>query len=85
MQVELFCTNCGCSLVASPETPGVEILNQMADHGPWLVLGDGETFEDMIFNTLLDSGSICCEECGEAMNVTEETLGQMTMELLGSW
>ena len=37
----------------------------MADDGPWYALGDGETFEDMIFNTLVGCGRIRCSECGE--------------------
>jgi hypothetical protein len=63
----------------------MEVLDQMAETGPWLALGDGETFEDMIFNTLLSCGNIRCAECGENVHVTEETLGQLTMEVLGSW
>ncbi len=64
---------------------GAEVLDRMADDGPWYALGDGETFEDMIFNTLLSCGNIRCVECGARVNVTEESLGQLTMEVLGSW
>ena len=60
-------------------------VKRMAEEGPWYALGDGETFEDMIFSTLFSCGHIRCSECGEAVNVTEETLGQLTMEVLGSW
>jgi len=57
----------------------------MAEDGPWYALGDGETFEDMIFNTVFSNGEIRCSECGEPVHVTEESLGQLSMEVLGSW
>ena len=70
---------------AAPETPAVEVLDRMAEGGPWYALGDGETFEDMIFSTLFACGCDSCRgECGEAVGVTEESLGQLTMEVLGS-
>ncbi len=85
MQVELFCPNCCCRFAASPETPAAEVLDRMAEEGPWYALGDGETFEDMIFTTLFDRGTIRCSECGESVVVSEESLGQLAMEVLGSW
>ncbi len=85
MQVELYCPQCCCRFAASPETPAGEVLDRMAEDGPWYALGDGETFEDMIFTPLFACGHIRCSECGEAAHVTEETLGQLTMEVLGSW
>jgi hypothetical protein len=57
----------------------------MADEGPWYALGDGETFEDMIFSTLFSHGAIRCADCGECATVTEESLGQLALEVLGSW
>ena len=56
MQVELYCPNCGCSFAAEPDTPAAEVLDRMAEEGPWYALGDGETFEDMIFTTLFARG-----------------------------
>ncbi len=85
MQVELSCPRCCCRFAADPETPAVEVLDRMAEGGPWYALGDGETFEDMIFSTLFACGTIRCCECGEPVGVTEESLGQLTMEVLGSW
>jgi hypothetical protein len=85
MQVELFCTHCACRFAAAPETPAAEVLDRMADEGPWYALGDGETFEDMIFTTLLAHGDIRCSECGELASVSEASLGQLTAEVLGSW
>ncbi len=85
MQVELYCPHCGMSFVACPNTPAAEVLDRMAEEGPWYALGDGETYEDMIFSTLFACGHIRCSECGEAALVTEQSLGQLTMEVLGSW
>jgi hypothetical protein len=85
MQVELYCTNCHCRFAAPPETPAGEVAERMALEGPWYALGDGETFEDMIFNTLTADGAIDCPECGEPVHVSEESLGQLAMEVLGSW
>jgi hypothetical protein len=85
MQVELYCENCGRSFAAEPDTPAAEVLDRMADEGPWYALGDGETFEDMIFSTLFSHGTIRCSECGEPASVSEQSLGQLTMEVLGSW
>ena len=85
MQVELLCPHCSCSFAASPDAPAAEVLDRMAEEGPWYALGDGETFEDMIFSTLFACGSIRCSECGEQVSVSEQTLGQLTMEVLGSW
>lgn len=85
MQVELYCSHCACSFLASPEAPAAEVLDRMAEEGPWYALGDGETFEDMIFSTLFARGTIHCATCGEPVSVTEQSLGQLTMEVLGSW
>jgi hypothetical protein len=85
MQVELYCPHCSCRFAAAPETPAAEVLDRMASKGPWYALGDGETFEDMIFSTLFACGDIRCSECGEPAFISEESLGQLTMEVLGSW
>jgi hypothetical protein len=85
MQVEIHCPHCCSSFTAAPETPAAEVLDRMANEGPWYALGDGETFEDMIFTTLFACGAIRCSNCGDLVSVTEESLGQLTMEVLGSW
>lgn len=85
MQVELYCPNCSCCFAAEPDAPHAEVLDRMAEEGPWYALGDGETFEDMIFSTLFSCGVIRCTECGAPVSVTEQSLGQLTMEVLGSW
>lgn len=85
MQIELYCPHCECSFCASPEAPASEILDRMLDEGPWYALGDGATFEDMIFSTLFAYGNIECDICGEQAMINEESLGQLTQEVLGSW
>ena len=65
MQVELFCPQCCCRFAAEPETPAGEVLDRMASEGPWYALGDGETFEDMIFSTLFAVGDIRCADCAQ--------------------
>jgi hypothetical protein len=85
MQVELYCPHCCTSFVAEPDAPAQKVLDRMAEEGPWYALGDGETFEDMIFSTMLACGTIRCSECGEPASVSEQSLGRLTMEVLGSW
>ena len=85
MQVELYCPHCSCRFAASPETPAADVLDRMTDEGPWYALGDGETFEDMIFATLMGHGAIACPECGDPVTVNEESLGQFTREVLMQW
>lgn len=85
MQVELYCPHCLCRFAAAPETPAAEVLDRMTEEGPWYALGDGETFEDMIFSTLLSRGDVLCPECGAPVAVNEESLGQFTREVLAQW
>jgi hypothetical protein len=85
MQVELNCPHCACSFAAEPETPAPEVFERMTEKGPWYALGDGETFEDMIFTTFFAGGSIRCSDCGESVFVSEQSLGQLAMEVLGTW
>lgn len=82
MQVELYCQSCQSRFVAPPETPAVEVLEQMIDEGPWFALAEGETFEDMIFAALSSRGAICCPSCRRPVAVSEESLGDMAMSLL---
>jgi hypothetical protein len=82
MQIELCCPACSCRFVAPPETSSEEVLDRMFNDGPWYALGDGETFEDMIFTTLTDHGDIQCPQCGDPVNVSEESLGQLALTML---
>ena len=85
MQIELNCEVCGCQFRAAPETPASEVIDQMAEEGPWYALGDGQTFEDMIFSTITARGAIHCPECGEAVSVSEESLGRFALDMLTCW
>ena len=82
MQIELYCECCACRFAAPPDSSANEVTDQMFDHGPWYALGDGATFEDMIFSSLTEDGHIFCPECGEPVSVSEESLGQMSMTML---
>lgn len=85
MRVELYCEKCACCFVAHPESSAEEVLDRMFDEGPWYGLGDGETFEDMIFTALTERGDILCPDCGEPVSVHEESLNKLAMEMLAQW
>ena len=85
MQIELLCPCCACRLTAPPEASVEEVFDRMLDEGPHFSLGDGNTFEDMIFNTLLEEDAIQCPDCGEAVLVSEESISKMAMEVLAQW
>ena len=82
MQIELYCDACACRFVAPPDASSNEVTDRMFEAGPWYALGDGETFEDMIFATLSEHGHIACPECGDPVAVSEESLGRVAMSLL---
>jgi len=82
MQIELYCPECTCRFGAPPDLAADEVVERMTDEGPWYALGDGETFEDMIFTALMTRGAINCPECGRPVSVSEESLGQLAMEML---
>ena len=85
MTIDLYCPRCRRHFPASPETPAGEVLDRVAEQGPWSALGDGETFEDSIVAALTAQGANCCPRCGELVTVSQESLGRLTMELLTSW
>jgi hypothetical protein len=85
MKIELNCPSCSTSFSAPPEATSGQVVDEMFDHGPSYALGDGETFEDMIFTTLMEHGRICCPTCGDPVTVSEESLGKMAMEVLAQW
>ncbi len=85
MRVELHCPCCGYHFPAAPESPMGEVLDRLAAAGPWSALGDGETLEDLIFAALPGHGVISCPRCDEPVQVSEESLGQFTLELLHQW
>ncbi len=81
MRVELQCSSCPCRL-GTWTTP---VLERITEEGPWVALGDGETFEDRIAATLSTAYEERCPECGQPVAVSEESLGQLTQELLAQW
>ncbi len=85
MQVELFCPCCQLHFSTPLDAPGVDVLDQLTEEGPWLALGDGQTYEDAIAATLSDLGLDECPRCGAAGRVKEESLGRLTMEVLNTW
>jgi hypothetical protein len=85
MLVELSCPCCATTFTAPPGITSDEVMHRMFDGGPAYALGDGETFEDMIFTTLMEQGEIRCPTCGEPVSVSEESLGKMAMEVLERW
>jgi hypothetical protein len=85
MRIQLNCPSCSCCFGAAPDAPASEILDRMTEEGPWCAVGDGETFEDMIFARLTAHGSVRCTECGEPVDITEESLGRLTLEVLAQW
>ncbi len=85
MLVELYCPNCQRHFAASPEAPAAAVFDQATELGPWSALGDGETFEDSIAAALADRAADHCPCCGQTATVSEESLGRLTLELLGTW
>lgn len=85
MRVELRCPGCGCHFPAAPESPMGEALARLEEQGPWSALGDGETPEDMIVAAFPGCGMTPCPRCGEPVAVSEESLGQLSLELLHQW
>jgi hypothetical protein len=85
MFVELYCPSCRCRFEASPETPVAAILDRVSEEGPWAALGDGETFEDAVAASLTGRAADRCPDCGETATVSEESLGRLTLALLGTW
>ncbi len=85
MQVELRCSHCPCRFAAHPDTPAGTVLERMIEEGPWYALGDGETFEDMIFAAVTARGAIYCPECGRPVSISEESLGQLSQQVLAHW
>jgi hypothetical protein len=85
MQIELSCPVCHCHFAASPDSPAGEVLDRMAEEGPWFALGDGETFEDMIFAALTQRGVIRCPDCADPVSVSEDSLARLAQEILTCW
>ena len=85
MQIELDCPRCHCHFASDPDASAGEVWQRMTEEGPWFALGEGATFEDMIYNALTSRGVILCPDCGQAASVNEESLGRVTMDVLACW
>jgi hypothetical protein len=85
MHVELYCPSCRSHYAATPETLAAAVFDLATEQGPWNALGDGETFEDSVAAALADRAADRCPSCGEAATVSEESLGRLTLQLLGTW
>jgi hypothetical protein len=80
MEIELRCRRCPCRFSASPDTSCEEIVDRMIEEGSWFALGEGDTFEDMIFAALVKRGKIRCPECWQPVAVGESSLGRPVRE-----
>jgi hypothetical protein len=69
MQTELYCPCCQCRFRAAANTPANAIVDRMTEEGPWIALGEGETFEDMIVAALAQRGRILCPECRQVLSI----------------
>ena len=85
MQIQLHCPYCASSFTAPPEAGAQDVLDRMSREESFYALGEGETFEDMIFSTLTEEGAIRCPDCFGAVLVSEESLGRLAMEMLTHW
>ena len=81
MQIELRCPYCACRFSAPPDAPMAEVVDRMTEDGPWFALGDGDTFEDMIFAALLTRGKIACPDCRAPVVVSEESLSRFAVQM----
>jgi len=82
MQVELHCPAC---LLHFRSDLDAAALDRISAAGPWCALGDGETLEDRLHADLLADEEACCPLCGTDVAVTEESLGELSSELLAQW
>jgi hypothetical protein len=85
MHLELDCSSCGCQFTPSPKSAVALALQGLEEVGPWSALGDGETVEDLFYNTLTPSNETACPACGAFVLVTQARLGELTHSLLATW
>jgi hypothetical protein len=85
MYLPLTCPHCLEEFELTQAPQASHVLDSLEDQGPWLALGDGETVEDVISAALDGEEGVRCPECGDAIPVSEERLGQLTLELLSQW
>jgi len=78
MEMELRCPHCGARIPVVltecvAEVPGDDRL---------AALGDGQTFEDLLYTSLTKEGPLICPKCERSVRVSQETLNRLAMELL---
>ena len=82
MQIEMTCPRCFRPSVVELENADSELLDRMFEGAPVYALGDGETFEDMISTALSEHAPMHCPRCGGVLQFSEESLGQLAMDML---
>ena len=85
MHVELDCPACHRSYPVPPENPAAAALERMTRVGPWYAVGDGETFEDMLFAAVTDPGPLHCPACGKPGTVNQASLSRIAQATLSHW
>jgi endogenous inhibitor of DNA gyrase (YacG/DUF329 family) len=85
MRLTQHCPRCSDYFLVPSDSPAAAVLDQMAEAGPWSVLGDGETLEDQVFTALRTKESVNCPHCGASVALGEESFGRFTQELLTQW
>jgi endogenous inhibitor of DNA gyrase (YacG/DUF329 family) len=83
MILSCHCANCGDDIPVMPSSPLMALLEEASAAGPWVALGDGETFEDQLRNDL--SNATPCPECGQPVSLSEDSLTRFSRELLLQW
>lgn len=84
MHVHLQCPQCRSHTHPSTDAAFGRALKRIAAEGPWYALGDGETWEDRIHACLTTDGERC-PDCDVAFTVSEDTLAELSRELLAQW
>jgi hypothetical protein len=84
MHGQLQCDRCGSRFFPEDAEQG-KLWEQIRDEGPWLDLGDGATFEDRLHARLETQGGIPCPCCGAPVELTEASLGELSLHLLEQW
>jgi hypothetical protein len=83
MRIELECSQCHARFPVRADVTSCAALERLAEEGPWAALGDGETWEDRVHACLTDAASSSC--CGAPAAVSEESLVELSQELLAQW
>jgi endogenous inhibitor of DNA gyrase (YacG/DUF329 family) len=80
----LHCAECGARFTPEEANHGA-IWEQICEENPWMDLGDGATLEDRLFARLDHEGGIPCPQCGTPVELTEQSLSQLSLHVLGQW